>query len=663
MDSDSEWLDLAVPDSDSDTSSSLSDSDNEHNSDSISLPPSRRSSISIPSDADGEIEAWEGFADDEDAPSEHVPPEEDVVVKAGLEQSLVGTLSASRSSSAGISTVHNSLRDLRLSFPDPISSSRDELNRSYEAVDAPKDEATGTMDDVSNSFMSDASSPGTEAPLDSSAVPIPIYWSDDCHPRDFDVVLYDPSSQCREFAQWLMQTVAGGASFGSGNLPSLDRPSLAIVPLPCSVALLEHTLYLPVVFDTANLAETIDVPPMRTICLLEGAKQQVFVDTPVARAVVDPAFVCQQLQPVLHPLSKKSTPKPSDNVKPVHAVTFVALLSIIMGFAANTVFRPPTMAPTPANTPYVPAHTTPPATFWGMFGTAPNSSVTPISTPVVTTNMGVMPSTLKDLALAVFNPATTTPLAGSSSASSAPAPSGLSKGNAPIEPEVKRGKINTDMIVRPQTSLSEPAVSPKARSASTAVGNNGCKRRKLTPIVPDESASVTSLSLKLGDSLSEVAEAAMKALETVLPWDLRELMFAFDGLLQAIGRQTTIILEDTKSQVKVLRERLVQRNERAKRRARELKDAGQRIALEAGYRIRTRADVARTRAHMLRDKLVSTSVEVWRTYAQAHGEWSEKLETKAKRGRGKKRERSIHRGGLFATLKQRRERRKDKQTA
>ncbi|KAF8206455.1 hypothetical protein K438DRAFT_1963494 [Mycena galopus ATCC 62051] len=179
--SDSEWLEISSNQSDND---SLSDSS--RSSDLPSEPPSRRSSISIGSSVDGHIDAWEGFADDspdepvpdadpvvpafataEQAGSQHMPDAvlEEQFVNAALEQSLVGTLSASRSSSLGVpSTVHSSLRDLRLSFPDPITSSRDELNRSYEAVSS--SDAHCITDDDSNSPMT------TEFPVDESQAPL-----------------------------------------------------------------------------------------------------------------------------------------------------------------------------------------------------------------------------------------------------------------------------------------------------------------------------------------------------------------------------------------------------------------------------------------------------------------------------------------------------------
>jgi hypothetical protein len=253
--SDSEWLEISSnQESDSD---SISSRDSDHD-DPPSLPPSRRSSISVGSSVDGEIDAWEGFADASPdelvsgtdpvgtafATTEHAGPRrmlqgsEEQFVTAALEQSLVGTLSASRSSSLGVpSTVHNSLRDLRLSFPDPITSSRDELNRSYEAVSTPD----CITDDDSNSPMT-TGFPGETASLyeespakDESGADLEILSESDLLPvhrlfghqiNHFDVVLYGSTAQSRDFAEWLLSTFATGGTLASSRSETRSRRRL-----------------------------------------------------------------------------------------------------------------------------------------------------------------------------------------------------------------------------------------------------------------------------------------------------------------------------------------------------------------------------------------------------------------------------------------------------
>ncbi|KAJ7035023.1 hypothetical protein C8F04DRAFT_1259380 [Mycena alexandri] len=730
-----EWLEV---DSLSDTDS-LSSRDSDHD-DLPSEPPSRRSSISIGSSVDGEIDAWEGFADD--TPQELLPDADPVVaafataeqasprrvldstahvsdeqlVTAALEQSLVGTLSASRSSSLGVSsTVHNSLRDLRLSFPDPLTSSRDELNRSYEAVSS--SETHCITDDDSNSpmtteFPTVVALPSKESPLKdessrhlsadadvdalsgSGPLPVTVYCGDD-QIKDFDVVLYGSTPQSREFARWLWSIfVTGGvllspkdkesllSRFASGDLdtPSSQtyiRPSLAIISLPSSSPFLpKHTLYLPIIFPTTDNSiqdvlpdpskayeswSSLDIPAVQTLRLINNGESQIFVDDEETRKLVDPQFVYRELEPLLPHHPKKPFAR-LEQLRPVHAVTFVALLSLIMGFAVNTGFRSP--APTPAVVTVTPAQTAP-STFWNMFGTAPNSSVASLTIAPAASTMAIMPSTLKDFAVAVFNPATTTaasvPVASTSAAASTPTASGSGAAGSVVGQSksmtlAEKAKSTKDIIVRPSTALSNPS-SPKSPPTHAPSVGGSMKKVVTTALPVKESAPVSSLSLKLVDSLSQVVDASMKALEEVVGHDFKELMGALDALMRAIGDQAAMIISDSKSRAQLLRERLNYRNERAKGKARELKEMGEQFVSHAGERLKARAEIARTRAQSLRKTFMSTTA--WRTYAQAHGEWSNKLDTK--RGKGKRRDRKREpKGGLFAKLKKRRENRKNR---
>ena len=155
--SDSDWLDISSTDRESDNDSIFSSS---RGTDHERPSRSRQSSVSYGSSRDGDVDVWEGMIDDsadEESPEQlqmsspvhpahHVDSHpavqthdetspEELRVKDGLDQSMVSTLSSSRSSSLHASTIHNSLRDLRLSFPDPITSSREDLSTSsYEDV-------------------------------------------------------------------------------------------------------------------------------------------------------------------------------------------------------------------------------------------------------------------------------------------------------------------------------------------------------------------------------------------------------------------------------------------------------------------------------------------------------------------------------------------------
>ncbi|KAK7033113.1 hypothetical protein R3P38DRAFT_2521408 [Favolaschia claudopus] len=707
--SDTEWLEISSNQSDND---SLSDSS--RSSDLPSEPPSRRSSISIDSSLDGQIDAWEGFADDspedlvldadpmiatvlaeEHAGSPRLAENPDRVseeqlVNAALEQSLVGTLSASRSSSfGGPPTVHNSLRDLRLSFPDPITSSRDELNRSYEAVSS--SETHCITDDVSNSPMT-TDGPEDEPPIQqisppgeidpqprdklerisgSDSLPTLVCWWDGRQIKDFDLVLYGSTSQSRDFAQWLLSILAtAGVELshiqqfhhslsekvsGDTAVPSsqnLDRPSLAIVSLPASFEQLPpHTVYLPVVFPLSDDPISLDSsignwsrlnnPPVRLLRLTPRSESQVFADSVKTRNMVDPQFVHKEL---MGQLSTGNTKKP---LVLERAVTFVGLLLIVMGFTVNSFFRLPTPTPTPAAAPLYPTQTTV-STLWNVFGATPNSSETPVSTALPTGNLALMPSTLKELALAVLNPATTTPCVEPASVSVAPVSSSACDVERNSKTRADRERSTKEVMIRPPTSLSN---SPSAKPHSPTIG-------KLSPLPVDESAPVTALSLKFVDSLSEVADATMKALEQVVGPDFREVMMAIDSLIRAIGRQAEAIVADSKSRAQILRNLLKYRNQRAKGKARELQQTAEKYVSAASERLKARAEIARTRAQVIKKGLMTSSA--WRAYAQAHGHWVEKLEVK----RARRKERRERDGtSLFRKIKERRALRASKKRA
>jgi hypothetical protein len=240
--SDSDWQEVASGRySDDNDSLSELDSDREEIN---SMPQSRRSSISNAESSD--VDCWQGLVSDAGddgmypAPiasplgAEPVavgfnpnlnevvdPTEEDQRVKDALDQSFVGTLSASRSSNAASAhtpSVHNSIRDLRLSFPDPLTSSRDELNRSYDSISSPTETTVSSSadDDVNNSetvppiiaapLAEDLGSPFTTPEVQLQEV----QQLESVQKPELQIVLYGSSSEIKwEFIQDLIQKAAG----------------------------------------------------------------------------------------------------------------------------------------------------------------------------------------------------------------------------------------------------------------------------------------------------------------------------------------------------------------------------------------------------------------------------------------------------------------------
>ncbi|KAJ2924874.1 hypothetical protein H1R20_g12241, partial [Candolleomyces eurysporus] len=238
--SDSDWLDIASG-HDSDNAS-LSD-ESEGEGEPVSQPLSRTSSSISLGSSRGEVEAWEGFVDEHTgevaarlapgmypmpptvaAGAERIPlgliPDivtdqdiaEDELVKEALNQSLIGTLNASRTSTTSSSSSGHfgsnqaSVRDLRLSFPDPLTSQRSELERSYEEVSADDHEDPS----ADTTIATDAA-----VPADLGLTPAPL--SSDNHEVqpgkvDFEIYLYGASTKYKwVVVQDFLHKVADGS--------------------------------------------------------------------------------------------------------------------------------------------------------------------------------------------------------------------------------------------------------------------------------------------------------------------------------------------------------------------------------------------------------------------------------------------------------------------
>ncbi|OJT11447.1 hypothetical protein TRAPUB_11999 [Trametes pubescens] len=341
--SDSDWLDISSRASEND-----SDASDREDLESDYRPPSRRSVASTGSSREGEVQGWEGIVEDsadealpapvavpagtltdpnlahlslsfraaalsESAVARHlalVDPEEEQRVKDALDQSMVSTLSSSRSNSLNGSAVHTSVvhsRDMRLSFPDPLTSPRAEsLSPSYEDISVPTDTdlspSDGDTQPPSQSQEAVAAS-ATPPAADPGATPTPeVARAGGEHARartnihssriiDFYIVFYGASSENKHrVVHRLLEKLMTATGCGFSALPQIDvprnirtlvnggrtthyiisvidrtdavlhgkeepasfashaeKPSLAIVFLPSAVTVVpEHTLYLPV---------------------------------------------------------------------------------------------------------------------------------------------------------------------------------------------------------------------------------------------------------------------------------------------------------------------------------------------------------------------------------------------------------------------------------
>ena len=314
--SDSDWLDISA--SEDAGSIGIPESDHDEAED---RPLSRRSYSSRSSSRDGDVDIWEGLVESTDDEAVEEPPEftlgpsplsqsslsltdghsaEERRVEDALNQSMVSTLSTSRASSMSASGTTNPppnrARDLRLSFPDPLSGSKDDLLRSPEVLCS----SPTTADALQLSELSDDEEP-SDTPFSSSpsiklpTVEFEIYlygtpperkWSivesllgkwgsalnsvvSKRHPQSNSLSTYwvHPKSNFHRLSLGYavsvidnteVQSVVGvilphsltvdTQLHQSNTEPALDKQSLAIVFLPTYLpSLPPHTLFLPVI--------------------------------------------------------------------------------------------------------------------------------------------------------------------------------------------------------------------------------------------------------------------------------------------------------------------------------------------------------------------------------------------------------------------------------
>ncbi|KAK0469795.1 uncharacterized protein EV420DRAFT_1496579 [Desarmillaria tabescens] len=666
--SDSDWLDIAS-NRESDDNESVSSRDSDHNE--VVIPLSRRSSMSIGSSRDGEVDAWEGFVDDSSDEGHSNEFEstgavadglfmgplldlegEEQRVREALDQSMISTLGASRSSSHP-STVHSSLRDLKLSFPDPLTSSHEQLSGSYDNVSSsnhelPSLEGEEAITEVTVNDSSPVTDPGLlptpESPTDTRDI--------DFGDVEYDIFLYGTSSSVK----WtVVHDLLRKASLGAGiRLASIEhmalgtaqllhfsiadstdifksvavydrtgqdspsseissnRPSLGIIYLPCTPFsfLPVHTFHLPVAaplpgedgvdLDALDRAESawseLRIPAEKVLHVQKGLRSPVLCMEEISRLhAVDVYNGIRQIT------AKKRPGKGlSEHFTSVHAVTFFALLSLIVGFTVNTALSSSVTTPTPT------ARTHIPTPFWNVF-TNQSSSLSLRSS----TSIAVVP---QSASLSLYNRGSTAISASSSpSAGRVAQTADSTPANSPKDPSddcdckplswSERMGLSKDVVIRSPAPVARPIVAPKELSKSAE--------------------SFTSLSIRAVDSLSHILDSTMRALIEVVQHDLKELMEAIDELSRAIRRQTDTIFYKSRSTSQVVREAVKHRHERAKDKAKELKEIGGQLISYAGNSLIGRTRVARQKAHQLKENMWTS--ETWRMYQKAHGHWKSTL--------------------------------------
>ncbi|KAH7908452.1 hypothetical protein BJ138DRAFT_1157607 [Hygrophoropsis aurantiaca] len=678
--SDSEWTDLG----------STRDDDNDSDRESTSLPQSRRSSVSYTSSHGGDVDAWVGglvtdtpaetTTDDAQAPfiidepltneiNAAVPtmesdPQEDQLVNEALDQSMMSTLSSSRSSSLHASTVHNSLHDYR--FPDPISSSREALSStSYEDVSSPTDTAFSTGDADAPSYSAQLANPGLSPTPGVSTSPAPEepHFTSFALP-DLNISLYGFSSNIKwSFVDKLLEKVALGANvLLSSSLEDLDgpvrqiasrpqtertgwfpavisvvdrtqgtsgsmgdpfatystgRPSLAIVYVPSTPPHLpDHTWYLPVLVpppcavDSLESKDAIRSSAQQTWNMFNVPDNQILpLMTHSTSYVVDEQLL-DQLQPIqayrgferlwTHNKKEKAV------VNSTHALTILAVVSLVLGVVVGSRFpvTPPPTATFSTATP--PPTTTAPSSIWALLRPVVNQSQG-LPPPKAHITDAIVPSSLKDFALSVFNPPSipSAPFARTSPTSETIAPS-----HSPIS-WAERFKYSTDLVLRPVPSGLSYDPRPKSLSIVPETSSSPQFSEGSLPTSPPPT-SVYGLALNMRTSIPHVIETYVPAILTAVGNDIQDILDALDELVQAISRQAQFVITQTAALIqssnthlenikgadslKTIKETIYTRNQHAQQRAKEIRDLGKKWIFGAREMITQRTDRATEQA-------------------------------------------------------------------
>ena len=744
--SDSDWLDVSSS-KESDDNDSVSSRASDH--DEVDYgPPSRRSSMSLGSSREGDIEAWEGFAEDsadevvvhDDLIGLSFPPTlppalrntavqlddtldspTDVVadqrVETALNQSTTGTLSASHTSSAGghASTAQNSIRDLKLSFPDPLTSSRDELKSPYE--DASPSETTSESDIVPPSAAC-AVDPGPSATPEVLHV---MVARDRLLPADLEIVLYGvpvaarwsiidsilekaavgagltltPSPQTSE--QYSRLSRIGGEREAIVSFPKtisvIDRtsdrfsvypvglnlifstnsatmtwpekrgrfqgvrPSLAIIFLPSmSSVSVTHTCYLPILVpsdaiptssndedrrrrDAENWSEQ-SIGPDALFAVRQDATSVVGIDEVAGLRASHVHNALRRLMTRVDDARRRRAESwkeaqmardretsqffrtavtgydifslsVSRNVNLVSSRGLLAIVVILLVRLYVPGFK---QVPTPASRTSDIVR--------GRTLAAANKS----SNPVTTDSVAVIPSSLKDFALAVFNPA---PLSAPASSAVGPVKQSRPTDSGKTGKKIKESEGGDGKLM----TWSERMKSSKGLILPCSSSFEARSKKALSLIAPKNTIMHieveeprTALSLRLVDSLSQIFD--VKALSEVVRHDMKELSDALDRLMIVIGEQTAAIVQESKGTSKVLRERLEQRHGKAKVRAQQLKDVGGQLGGQllsyVGSEVRSRATQAKGKARVVAETLILS--EAWTAHRKRVEEHRKKME-------------------------------------
>ncbi|KIK96143.1 hypothetical protein PAXRUDRAFT_826268 [Paxillus rubicundulus Ve08.2h10] len=686
--SDSDWLDIATTDRESDENDSICSSRGTDHERLSFRSRSRRSSLSCGSSRDGDVDAWEGLIEDsadegmsDDVPAPpHVPlvsqdaissninsteeTSEELRIQEGLDQSMISTLSSSRSSSLQGSTVHTSSRDLRLSFPDPITSSREELlNTSYKDVGSSSDttflatdpDITVDLQRTENEEMLSASQVLPPKSQDLEAISIlarvgpelkvflygvssPFKWSliDNLLQRVVHGAGLTTTTDLQSIEGSVRQLFVTGPSERDRSFPriitvvdkTLQRqdatedpasvhpagiPSLAVVYMPsCPPRLPGHVLYLPIL---ALPTCSIDLPEFKDVALGSAQGTWDMFNVPDHQLLRisgtgEPAVIDRQAIEKLEPLQayRAFSRVWSGNRSAIklamantHAWTIIAILSLVLGVVLRPAFFTATQ-PVTATSATLESNCTLSSIWQLLRPVATREYDAPLETP--NTPVVVTSSSFKDFALSIFDAESTSlslPRVNPTSFHRV-APSTLSE----------HVRLSKDLMLQPSLSVLAPDNRPKALSVIPETSPMVSHRFSTAPTGYYVSALVHT-------SLPNVVKEYAPVISAIVNQDVQDILDALDALVQAISRHAQAIvsqanalvqhsaahLERSIQSLENIKDTLFTRNEHAQGRAKEMKEQGVKWLYDAREAFSTSARFSKGKACELAEELAN----------------------------------------------------------
>ncbi|KAH9002896.1 hypothetical protein EDB86DRAFT_2893758 [Lactarius hatsudake] len=633
--SDSDWLDISA--SEDANSIGIPESDRDEVED---RPLSRRSFSSRSSSRDGDVDIWEGLVESTDDEALEEPTEfplgpsplgqssftnadgysaEERRVEDALNQSMVSTLSTSRAGSMSASGTSNHpasrARDLRLSFPDPLSSSKDELIRPPEEFFS----SSTPLDVPQLSELSDDEEPSEFPPSPQSTLSnLPNFPS-----VEFEIFLYGtpPEHKWTVIESLLEKWGASSGLTVSERHPQCNRTStywlhpkgsLHHLSLGRAVSVIDNMEAHHEVGVALPYSLTVDIqlhhnhwpsvflPTYRSSLPSHTLFLPVIATTFHGLSVDERERQVYQQQWSIFNVPKKqllfpgaATVLAADEVGRMEAsevARAMAILSIVLGYIVSSCSPLPVPAMTFTEKPD-------PTSAVGLVVNFSEQSTAPFVTPI---SSAISITSLRDFSVAIIS----TP------------PSDLS-----TTPTTQRGaeEHNDKPINVAVASESRSLIVSQQypiRSKALAVFQQAVEQATLKPteastiITKPKGETMYSLSTRLASSLSEMFN--VKVLAGILRADMKELLDALDELLRALSAQAASAVRVTEG----LRDKLRRRNQHAQQKARAIREKGERVVSSLGERARNHVEQARSRARALKEVI---SAEVADVYEKHHG--------------------------------------------